>query len=241
MAHLGMYIKDKHLEKVSNYLNQWLVNDEKIIAFFGATQMKPQIDGLVLTSHRIITLKGTRLGDVKFVNDLAADDIAGFSVEKGVYKAMKVFVDKKDGEKIFIGSMYKDDALLVNSFLSDMHGSPQSLLKKIEASKIAGKAERNRVATEQKQQRAEVRQAQQQASADAKQLAINRASSGQCPKCGSNNLQAVHSATQKGFSDTGACSGCCCLGPVGLLCGFCGSGKKQEQSYRMCLNCGNKF
>jgi len=91
------------------------------------------------------------------------------------------------------------------------------------------------------EQVARARREHAQVLVDAKQLVINRANSGQCPKCGSNNLQAVHSATQKGFSDTGACSGCCCLGPVGLLCGFCGSGKKQEQSYRMCLNCGNKF
>lgn len=106
-------------------------------------------------------------------------------------------------------------------------------------------AESNRIAAEQKQQRAEqaaqAQQEQKQALVNAKQQAIDRSNSGQCPKCGSNNLQAIHSATQKGFSDTNACGGCCCLGPVGLLCGLCGSGKKQEQSYRMCLNCGNKF
>ncbi len=85
------------------------------------------------------------------------------------------------------------------------------------------------------------RREHKQALTEAQNLANDRASSGQCPRCGSNNLQAIHSVTQKGFNDTGACSGCCCLGPVGLLFGFCGSGKKQEQSGRMCLNCGNKF
>lgn len=75
----------------------------------------------------------------------------------------------------------------------------------------------------------------------AKRLASVRANSGQCPKCGSEKLQAVHNTNNKGFSDSKACGGCCLLGPVGLLCGLCGSGKKQEQSYRMCVNCGNKF
>lgn len=82
------------------------------------------------------------------------------------------------------------------------------------------------------------RKQQQQA---AQHLASTRANSGQCPKCGSDKLQAVHSTSSKGFNDANACGGCCLLGPIGLLCGLCGSGKKQEQSYRMCLNCGNKF
>lgn len=80
-----------------------------------------------------------------------------------------------------------------------------------------------------------------QAEAVARQVATQRASSGQCPKCGSEKLQAIHSTTSKGFSDSNACGGCCLFGPLGLLCGLCGSGKKQEHSHRMCLNCGNKF
>ena len=72
-------------------------------------------------------------------------------------------------------------------------------------------------------------------------IEIQRANSGQCAKCGSDKLQAVHSATSKGFNDKNACGGCCLLGPIGLLCGMCGSGKKEEHTYRMCLNCGNKF
>lgn len=84
-------------------------------------------------------------------------------------------------------------------------------------------------------------QSKKQADLAAKQVQSQRASSGQCPRCGSDKLQAVHSAHSKGFSDSSACGGCCLFGPLGLLCGLCGSGKKQDISYRMCLNCGNKF
>lgn len=89
----------------------------------------------------------------------------------------------------------------------------------------------------QKNARYENKQAQEAA----RQLESQRANSGQCPKCGSDKLQGVYSTNNKGFSDSNACGGCCLFGPIGLLCGLCGSGKKKEQSYRMCLNCGNKF
>jgi hypothetical protein len=79
-----------------------------------------------------------------------------------------------------------------------------------------------------------------QASATTQQQS-QRANNGQCPNCGSERIQAVYSTTNKGFSDAKACSGCCLFGPIGLLCGMCGSGKKQEHSHRMCLNCGCRF
>lgn len=82
-----------------------------------------------------------------------------------------------------------------------------------------------------------------------------------CPKCGSENIQAVNQQVVDGkVKDTrstkgfGWCKGCimtCILGPIGWLCGFCGMGKrkgklKDNRTYKneityVCLNCGNQF
>lgn len=66
-----------------------------------------------------------------------------------------------------------------------------------------------------------------------------------CPKCGSNNVQIVNDSTveTKGFGVGKGCLGAICFGPIGLLCGMCGMGKSKtsNNTYRMCVNCGEKF
>ena len=82
-----------------------------------------------------------------------------------------------------------------------------------------------------------------------------------CPKCGSNNIQAVSEQTvhgsvvdtrkTKGFGWCKGCLGTILLGPFGFLCGLCGMGKtkgtvKDNRTYSTkivycCMNCGNKF
>lgn len=54
-----------------------------------------------------------------------------------------------------------------------------------------------------------------------------------CPACGSTSVQAV----AKGFGGGKGLLGCLLGGPLGLLCGFCGSGKLR----RVCLRCGHKW
>ena len=65
-----------------------------------------------------------------------------------------------------------------------------------------------------------------------------------CPKCGSNNLQAVSESNTTG-GGYGAGKGCCgyiLLGPLGLLCGACGSkSKTTTKTFFVCMDCGNKF
>ena len=58
----------------------------------------------------------------------------------------------------------------------------------------------------------------------------------QCPKCGSNNIQIV--TEEKGYSAETGCCGAILLGPIGLILGLCGTGKKNK---RMCVDCGKKF
>ena len=49
-----------------------------------------------------------------------------------------------------------------------------------------------------------------------------------CSNCGSENCQIINEVSTKG-TDFSASKGCCgwyIFGPIGLLCGSCGGGKK---------------
>lgn len=65
-----------------------------------------------------------------------------------------------------------------------------------------------------------------------------------CNKCGSENCTIINETTTKGkdFSVGKGCIGTLILGPIGLLCGGCGKGKKNiNTNYWVCNNCGNKW
>lgn len=74
-----------------------------------------------------------------------------------------------------------------------------------------------------------------------------------CPECGSRDLQysteTNYSTTvkTKGYSGGKGCLGYLLMGPFGLLCGSCGSGKSKTTVNSttthawICKNCGNKF
>lgn len=61
-----------------------------------------------------------------------------------------------------------------------------------------------------------------------------------CPKCGSDKIQFGTNTSGGGFSVGDACCGYICVGPLGLLCGACGSGTETEEFW-ICQNCGRKF
>lgn len=69
-----------------------------------------------------------------------------------------------------------------------------------------------------------------------------------CPKCKSKNLQAiVETNTQgngRGYGAGKGLIGYLLLGPLGLLCGACGSKAKittTNKTFFICMDCGNKF
>ena len=70
-----------------------------------------------------------------------------------------------------------------------------------------------------------------------------------CPQCGNRHhlqitTQTDVNTTGKSYSAGKGCLGYFLLGPLGLLCGACGSGQKtmvKETKYWACPNCGNKF
>lgn len=61
-----------------------------------------------------------------------------------------------------------------------------------------------------------------------------------CPNCNSSNIQFGTSTKSSNFSDGDACCGFILMGPLGLLCGLCGSETSTEEFW-ICQNCGNKF
>lgn len=66
----------------------------------------------------------------------------------------------------------------------------------------------------------------------------------QCPNCGGRNCTLMTETTTKkdGYSAADGCCGFVLLGPIGLLCGACGSGEETKtKTYWVCQNCGKKF
>ena len=73
---------------------------------------------------------------------------------------------------------------------------------------------------------------------------LNRSDTVFCPKCRSKNLQVIVENNTKGggFGAGKSCVGYLLLGPLGLLCGACGSDVKTiSKTYFTCMDCGNKF
>ena len=69
-----------------------------------------------------------------------------------------------------------------------------------------------------------------------------------CPKCKSQKLQTVIESKTEGkgggYGTGKGCLGWLLLGPLGLLCGICGSETKimtTNKTLFMCMDCGNKF
>lgn len=65
-----------------------------------------------------------------------------------------------------------------------------------------------------------------------------------CPRCGKDNSQIINEVSTKG-KDFYASKGCCgamMLGPIGVLCGACGKGRKvNNHQYWICNSCGKKW
>ncbi len=62
-----------------------------------------------------------------------------------------------------------------------------------------------------------------------------------CPKCGSENVNLIYNTSKRGFKGSDACCGYILLGPLGILCGALGSGKKDTSEFWLCNNCGSRF
>ena len=65
-----------------------------------------------------------------------------------------------------------------------------------------------------------------------------------CIKCGSTNCQIINEVHIEGkvFSASEGCCGAMLLGPIGVLCGACGAGRRtKNKNCWVCNNCGHKW
>lgn len=151
MIHLGTDIKSRTLKKVESRLTQWLDDGEVIVAVFQATRMKPSIQRLILTNRRVLT---TAVDIKKISDDIAADKIAEFSLDKGIGKSMKLYAVNNDGTRAYLGVMRKEEAMIINDFLPKMSGTPQPIATKMKerivAKKAAEETKRQTITTTQK-------------------------------------------------------------------------------------------
>lgn len=80
----------------------------------------------------------------------------------------------------------------------------------------------------------------------------NQLSAQRCSSCGSSSLQAIvetdvnTTTSGSGYNAGSGCLGYLLLGPLGFLCGTCGSSQKiattsKNKTFWVCNNCGNKF
>ena len=61
-----------------------------------------------------------------------------------------------------------------------------------------------------------------------------------CPNCESENCHFVSQTYSSGGDLSSACCGLLLLGPIGILCSWCGAGEKTKEFW-VCDNCGTKF
>lgn len=235
---IGKGISRELAIRIGKSLRPYLAQGEKVQGIFKNEMLNAQ--AVIITTHRIISIKAAIAhGDVQFTKELIFDDTSSVTIQATGGLRGKDFYN-------IIGAVNKKDTIFTvikSTDIDDITQLIQNITPGNSLSSIVEAQKSNFAALKQQEvERArQARKEQAQAKAEELQLQAQRANSGQCPKCGSDRLQAVHSTTNKGFNDTNACGGCCLFGPAGLLCGLCGSGKKEEHSYRMCLNCGHKF
>lgn len=62
-----------------------------------------------------------------------------------------------------------------------------------------------------------------------------------CPKCGSDNIHIITERKNNPYDVCTGLSGGCCVGPIGLLCGFCTAEGEKERTTIVCHDCGAHF
>ncbi len=232
-------IKPSLAVQIGRGLRPYLERDEKVQGIFENTMLDTQ--ALVITTRRIISTKITSLQhDIRFIKELVVRDSSPIILQvSGGWRGKDFYniTSSDDNKNTVFAIVRSKDIDDIERFIQNI--TPSS------SSRSIIDIQHNEAAAEMKQKAEDMKQQaeldEKQIDATVQQLQTWRANNGQCPNCGSDRLQAIYTTTNKGFDDTQACGGCCLFGPIGLMCGMCGSGREQEHSHRMCLNCGHKF
>lgn len=214
---IGDSVEQELATQIQENLQPQLAKGENILGIFNNEM--PNTQAVIITNHRIISAKtNDASSEIQFTKEFIISNVSPATTQAvgGLHgKNLYNIIGTVSGKIITFAVVKAIDIDQVTQAINKT--TPGSSLSSIVS-------EQNDSPIAEKQQKAD------------------RKNSAQCPKCGSEKLQEVVSTSQKGFSGANACAGWCLCGPLtGILCGMCGSGKKKERSYRMCLNCGNKF
>ena len=213
---IGKSIKHKSALKIQNSIRPFLVKNEEILGIFENKMLNTE--AVILTAHRLVSIKYNGVSFTKELLLKRKDIHITVQAGDGIFNHDTYNISSEtDGKSVQYATVNSYDVDKITKLIKSM--THDKNVTTIVGSTIVVPRQENK----QNDKTSEL------------------ASSGQCPKCSSDRLQAVHSTSNRGFDDTNAIGGCCLFGPVGLLCGLCGSGQKQEKFYRMCLNCGHKF
>jgi ribosomal protein S27AE len=225
MVYLGSKVKDKQLTKVQAGLKNILPEGEFIVAIFKANRAKPLIDVIIMTNQRFLSAYSREINQGKFPNQMAADEIVRIEAESKKFneRLKKLFIIHRDGTKEFIADFSASDYDAILKIFDKMSGSPIPL----QLNEYGGVGALSEEQLENLKVRVEKHKKSKYQST--------------CPRCGSDNLQAIQETRTRGVSTASSTAGCCCLGPIGLLCGLPGAGRSSSITKRMCLNCGKKF
>lgn len=225
MVYLGSKVKDKSLVNIQEGLRDVLPEGEFIVAIFKASRVKPLVEAIVLTNQRFISVYPGGISQGKgFSHQLGADEITKIELESKKFdgRLEKLFIVHRGGVKEFIANVLKPDHDAILKVFNKMSGSPAPL--KVNKQKEVEALSEDRL-----------RDISRRVEKPEKKYQNT------CPRCGSDNLQAIQETRTRGVSTVGSTAGCCCLGPIGLLCGLPGAGSSSTKTSRMCLNCGKKF
>lgn len=167
MIHLGKSVKEKHLKKVSDGLKDFLEEDEQLLAIYKANRIKPQMDGIVLTSKRLIALTGVTIGDLRLVSEISADDISKLtSIEH--WGNIRLIATKESGEELYVCMMGQGDADSASGFLEKMSGSAKPITERMDVTK----EEKRQAKIDAKKQQKETKKAKKIELKEAKAAAI---------------------------------------------------------------------
>lgn len=244
---IGDKIKKNLAAEVSSQLKNLLPSDEKIVGIFNATAIKPLIEAVVVTNARTLCLVKEFPDGWKYVKELHRSDIKSLSAKRTklsnfIYTPLKVRT--KDDKEHKYADVRKDEADEIVKLIGGISGSPERLSSILEKRREVVKHNEKHEAQEQtavKQKESTSEELNSPEVWTSGEEPRNNNYQSTCPRCGSDNLQAVQQTRTRGVDATASTAGCCCLGPLGLLCGLPGAGASHSTVMRVCLNCGKKF
>lgn len=224
---IGSKVKESLAKDIAAKIESLLPKDEKIRGIYSANNMRPLLDGIVITEKRFLGVSKSP-SRISLVQEISGDDIESSAFGESKLRMPFLKIQTKNG-KVWKYNIRKEDSDEIVKLLASVSGSPIPL-----------PTDGNWLTLQDAFR--DLKETAKEAKADrAHAESMKPENNGKCPRCGSDNLQVVQESKTKGVSTVNSTAGCCVLGPLGLLCGLPGAGRSSTKTMRMCMNCGNKF